>query len=547
MKAMKTGSSLSAAFKILTVLAIGLFLFAGTANAQKKKNKQPNIVVIMGDDIGVGNISKYTHGMMGYRTPNIDRIADEGMFFTDYYVENSCTAGRAAFIQGQAVFRTGNSKVGLPGAKQGIDAKDPTIAELLKPLGYATAQFGKNHLGDRNEFLPTVHGFDEFYGILYHLNALYEPYEPDYPTDPAFFAKYGPRGLMDCKASDVDDPTVDPRFGRVGKQIVKDTGPLTPTHMQTIDDELAVRANNYMERQVKAKQPFFMWLNFTHMHLWTQRKPESKGQAGEWMSEYADVMIDHDKNVGTVLDYIDELGIADNTIVIYITDNGPHENAWPDAASTPFRSEKDTGWDGAFRGPMVVRWPGHIKPGQVSNDIMSNLDWMPTLLAAAGDTNIKQELLDGHKAGDMTYNVHLDGYNFLPYLTGVEKEGPRKEFFYFSDGGDFLAMRAGNIKFTFMEQDTWGTYEVWVSEFTNLRIPTISNLRTDPYERASKTSNTWWSFQMHKTFYLYPAIDLATEYLKTYKEYPPRHPAASYTMSNAIDAIDNMKKAGSGK
>jgi len=521
---------------LCTLLLCGLCLSAGTAFAAR----QPNIVVIWGDDTGRSNISKYTHGLMGYRTPNIDRIADEGMFFTDYYTENSCTAGRAAFIQGQAVFRTGNSKVGLPGSHQGIDARDPTIAELLKPLGYATAQFGKNHLGDRNEFLPTVHGFDEFYGILYHLNALYEPYEPDYPKDPKFFTRFGPRGLMDCKASDKDDPTDDPRFGKMGKQVCKDTGPLTPTHMQTIDDELAVRANGYMQRQVKADKPFFLWLNFTHMHLWTQPKPESLGQSGPFMSPYADTMIDHDKNVGQVLDKIDQLGIADNTIVIYGTDNGPHENAWPDAGTTPFRSEKDTGWDGAFRSPTMVRWPGHIKPGQVSNDIMSNLDWMPTLLAAAGDPNVKQKLLKGHKAGDMSYKVHLDGYNFLPYLTGKEKEGPRKEFFYFSDGGDLLSMRVGHIKFNFMEQDTQGTYEVWQSEFTNLRIPTISNLRTDPYERASKTSNSWWAYQMHKTFYLYPAIDIAGKFLSTFKEFPPRHPAASYTMSNAIDAIDKL-------
>jgi arylsulfatase len=311
--------------------------------------------------------------------------------------------------------------------------------------------------------------------------------------------------------------------------------------MQTIDDELAVRANDYMQRQVKADKPFFVWLNFTHMHLWTQTKPESIGQSGEFMSPYADTMIDHDKNVGQVLDKIDQLGIADNTIVVYMTDNGPHENAWPDAATTPFRSEKDTGWDGAFRSPTMVRWPGHIKPGQVSNDIMSNLDWMPTLLAAAGDPDIKQQLLKGHKVGDMDYKVHLDGYNFLPYLTGMEKEGPRKEFFFFSDGGDLLAMRAGNIKFNFMEQNTWGTYEVWQSEFTNLRIPTISNLRTDPYERASKTSNSWWAYQMHKTFYLYPAIDIAGKFLATFKEFPPRHPAASYTMSNAIDAINKLK------
>ena len=528
-------------YPMLLALVVGVVATMAVAGEAVAQADQPNIVVIWGDDTGRSNISAYTHGMMGYRTPNIDRIANEGMFFTDYYTENSCTAGRAAFIQGQSVFRTGNSKVGLPGANQGIDARDPTIAELLKPLGYATAQFGKNHLGDRNEFLPTVHGFDEFYGILYHLNALYEPYEPDYPTDPAFFAKYGPRGLMDCKASDVDDQTVDPRFGKIGKQVCEDTGPLTPTHMQTIDDELAVRANDYMQRQVSASKPFFMWLNFTHMHLWTQTKPASRGQAGPLMGDYSDTMIDHDKNVGQVLDMIDNLGIGDNTIVIYGTDNGPHMNAWPDAGMTPFRNEKDTGWEGAFRSPTMVRWPGHITPGQVSNDIMSNLDWMPTLLAVAGDPDIKQQLLDGHQAGDMVYKVHLDGYNFLPYLTGQEESGPRKEFFYFSDGGDFLAMRVGHIKFNFMEQDAPGTYKVWQQEFSNLRIPTIANLRTDPYERASITSNSWWAYQMHKTFYLYPAIDIAGAFLTTFKEYPPRHPAASYTMS---DAIDRLKAGG---
>ena len=522
----------------LVFLTLAVVCQASTTSAQDKK---PNIVVIWGDDAGRSNISAYTDGLVGYRTPNIDRIANEGMMFTDYYTENSCTAGRAAFIQGQAVFRTGNSKVGLPGAKQGIDARDPTIAELLKPLGYATAQFGKNHLGDRNEYLPTVHGFDEFYGFLYHLNALYEPYEPDYPKDPEFFAKFGPRGLMDCKASQKNDKTVDPRFGKMGKQVCKDTGPLTPKHMETIDDELAERANDYMRRQVEADEPFFMWLNFSHMHLWTMTKPESVGQSGPFMSEYADTMIDHDKNVGQVLDMIDKLGIAENTIVIYGTDNGPHENAWPDAGLTPFRSEKNTGWEGAFRSPTMVRWPGKIKPGQVSNDIMSNLDWMPTLLAAAGDPNVKEKLLKRYKIGRKKYKVHLDGYNFLPYLTGQVEEGPRKEFFYFSDGGDLLAMRYTHIKFNFMEQDAKGTYKVWQQEFSNLRIPTISNLRTDPYERASITSNSWWAYQMHKTFYLYPAIAIAGKFLSTFKEYPPRHPAASYTMS---DAIDRMKAGG---
>jgi arylsulfatase len=527
---------------IQLVLLMVIFIIPPSTIQAQKKNKKPNIVVIWGDDIGVTNISAYGQGIVGYNTPNIDRIADEGALFTDYYTENSCTAGRAAFIQGQSVFRTGNSKVGLPGAKQGIDKLDPTIAELLKPLGYATAQFGKNHLGDRNEFLPTVHGFDEFYGILYHLNALYEPYDPSYPKDPAFFAKYGPRGIMDCTASDKDDPTVDPRFGRVGKQTIKDTGPLTPEGMKTIDDELAVRANDYMQRQVKEDKPFFMWVNFTHMHLWTMVKDESVGQAGPFQTPYADAMIDHDKNVGKILDELERLGIADNTIVIYGTDNGPHKNAYPDAGVSPFRSEKVTNWEGAFRSPTLVRWPGKIMPGQILNDIVSNLDWMPTLLAAAGDPNITEELLKGHKAGDMTYKVHLDGYNLLPWLTGKEDEGPRHEFFYFSDGGDFLAMRVNNIKVSFMEQKSPGTYDVWVKPFENLRQPLSYNLRADPFETAPITSNSWWEVQMKHTYFLYPAFTYAGDFLKTFKDYPPRHPAASVTMS---DAMDRIKSAGS--
>ena len=364
-----------------------------------------------------------------------------------------------------------------------------------------------------------------------------EPYDPGYPKDPEFFKKYGPRGIIDSKASDKDDPTVDPRFGKVGKQIVKDTGPLTPKHMETIDDEIAVRANNYMERNVKEDKPFFMWVNFTHMHLWTAVKPESVGQAGPFQTPYADAMIDHDKNVGQILDMIDKLGIAENTIVIYGTDNGPHKNAWPDAGVSPFRGEKVTGWEGGFRSPTVVRWPGTIKPGQVVNDIASNLDWMPTLLAAAGEPDIKSKLLKGHKAGDKTYKVHLDGYNFLPFLTGKEKEGPRKEFFYFSDGGDFLALRVGNIKVTFMEQASPGTYDVWVNEYRNLRQALSYNLRADPFEFAPITSNSWWEVQMKNTWYLYPALTIAGEFLATFKEFPPRHPAANVTMTSAMDKI----------
>ena len=351
----------------------------------EETGKQPNICIIWGDDVGRSNISAYTNGLMGYRTPNIDRVAKEGMIFTDYYAEQSCTAGRASFITGQHGMRTGLTKVGLPGAKVGLQKEDPTIAQLLKAQGYATAQIGKNHLGDRNEYLPTVHGFDEFYGNLYHLNAEEEPELPDYPKDPAFRAKYGPRGVLDSKATDEVDDTVDPRFGKVGKQVIKDTGPLTKKRMETIDDDIADRSADFIKRQAEAGKPFFLWVNFTHMHFRTHPKPESVGQSGRWMSEYADTMIDHDKNVGTVLKALDDAGVADNTFVMYSTDNGPHMNTWPDGAMTPFRNEKNSNWEGAYRVPAMVRWPGKIKPGSVANGIVSHLDWMPTLLAMAGD------------------------------------------------------------------------------------------------------------------------------------------------------------------
>jgi len=407
---------LGAVWSILVLFSIALV--GGPAAAQTASAKKPNILVIWGDDVGVSNISAYSLGLMGYKTPNIDRLAKEGMMFTDSYAEQSCTAGRASFITGQSGLRTGMTKVGLPGATLGLQKEDPTIAELLKPLGYATAQIGKNHLGDRNEFLPTVHGFDEFYGNLYHLNAEEEPELPDYPKDPAFREKFGPRGVLDCKASDKDDPTVDPRFGKVGKQVCKDTGPLTKKRMETIDDDIANRAVDFIQRQKKADKPFFIWVNFTHMHLRTHTKPESLGQAGRWQSPYHDTMIDHDKNVGTVLKALDDAGIADSTFVMYATDNGPHMNSWPDGAMTPFRNEKNSNWEGAYRVPTVVRWPGKIKPGQISNEIVAHHDWLPTLLAIAGDPQVTDKLLKGYNMGDMTYKVHLDGYNLVPYLTG---------------------------------------------------------------------------------------------------------------------------------
>jgi arylsulfatase A-like enzyme len=495
---------------------------AGAADAPEQ-TKRPNILVIMGDDIGQSNISVFTKGLMGYRTPNIDRIAEEGMLFTDYYAEQSCTAGRSSFITGQCVLRTGLSRVGLPAARVGLHKEDPTIAELLKPLGYATGQFGKNHLGDRNEYLPTVHGFDEFFGNLYHLNAEEEPELRDYPQDPRFRQMFGPRGVLRCKATDKDDPTVDPRFGKVGKQTIEDTGPLTRKRMETIDDETSAAAIDFMRRQVKAGKPFFVWYNSTRMHLRTHVRPEHRSPKGATaLTEYADGMIEHDEMVGSLLKALDDLGIADNTMVLYTTDNGPHANSWPDAATTPFRSEKNTNWEGAFRVPAFIRWPVHIKAGSVSNEIVSGLDWMPTLLAAAGDPDVREKLLKGYTIGDMTYKVHLDGYNLLPYLTGRESRSPRKEFFYFSDEGEVLGLRYENWKFVIAEQRTPGTMAIWRDPFTRLRIAKLFNLRADPYERADITSNTYNDWVIDHMFLNIPAMAGVSKFLETFKEYPPR-------------------------
>lgn len=507
------------------------------AAALAQSGKKPNFCIIWGDDIGQSNVSAYSHGVMGYKTPNIDRVAKEGMMFTDYYAEQSCTAGRASFITGQHGLRTGMTKVGLPAATLGLQKEDPTIAEMLKPLGYVTGQFGKNHLGDRNEFLPTVHGFDEFYGNLYHLNAEEEPELPDYPKDPAFRAKYGPRGVMDCKASDKDDPTVDPRFGRVGKQIIKDTGPLTKKRMETIDDDIANRAVDFIQRQVKAEKPFFVWVNFTHMHFRTHVKPESKGQSGRWQSEYHDAMIDHDKNVGTVLKALDDAGIADNTFVMYATDNGPHMNSWPDAAMTPFRNEKNTNWEGAYRVPCMVRWPGKIKPGTISNELVGHHDWLPTILAIAGDTQVTDKLLKGYKVGDMTYKVHLDGYNLVPYLTGETDKSPRESFIYCNDDQQVVALRYDNWKLVFMEQRTQGTLKIWADPFVSLRVPLIFNLRTDPYERAQITSNTYYDWLLEHVFLLVPAQEYVANFLGTFKEYPQRQKAASFNLDEVMEKL----------
>jgi len=532
--------------KLATTLFMlaSLFVAATTcvpAVAQQQQQR-PNIVVIWGDDIGQSNVSAYSRGMMGYQTPNIDRLAGEGMMFTDYYAEQSCTAGRASFLTGQSGLRTGMTKVGLPGATLGLQKEDPTIAELLKPLGYTTGQFGKNHLGDRNEFLPTVHGFDEFYGNLYHLNAEEEPELPDYPKDPAFKAKYGPRGVLDCKASNRDDPTVDARFGKMGKQTCTDTGPLTKKRMETIDDDIANRAADFIKRQSTANRPFFVWVNFTHMHLRTHAKPESVGQAGRWQSTYHDAMIDHDKNVGTVLKALDDLGIANNTFVMYSTDNGPHMNTWPDAGMTPFRSEKNTNWEGAYRVPAILRWPGRIKPGQVSNEMVAHHDMLPTILGVAGDAQVSDKLRTGYKIGDMNYKVHLDGFNLVPYLTGQATKSPRESFLYVNDDQQVVALRYDNWKVVFMEQRANGQLLLWANPFTNLRVPKIFNLRTDPYERADITSNTYYDWLFDHVFLLVPAQDYVGQFLATFRDYPQRQKAASFNLDEVMSKLGEAKQ-----
>ncbi|MFH0953260.1 MAG: arylsulfatase [Verrucomicrobiota bacterium] len=514
------------------------------APASSERGK-PNILVIMGDDIGQANISVFTKGLMGYETPNIDRLAKEGVLFTDYYAEQSCTAGRSSFITGQCVFRTGLSRVGVPASPVGLRAEDPTIAELLKPLGYATGKFGKNHLGDRNEHLPTVHGFDEFYGNLYHLNAEEEPENYNYPQEPKFRMMFGPRGVLRCKATDTDDPTLDPRFGKIGKQTIEDTGPLTRKRMETIDDETSAAAIDYMKRQVKAGKPFFCWYNSTRMHLRTHVRAEHRSpKGGTALTEYADGMVEHDGTVGSLLKTLDDLGIAANTIVIYTTDNGPHANSWPDGATTPFRSEKNTGWEGGFRVPCFIRWPGHIQPDRISKGVVSGLDWLPTLLAAAGEPDILQKLLAGYTAGDKTFRVHLDGYNQLPYLTGQASESPRREFFYFSDDGELLNLRFENWKFVFAEQRCPGTMAVWAEPFTMLRLPKLFDLRADPYERADVTSNTYYDWYLDHMYFAIPASTYVMKFIETFKEFPPRQKPPG---SRIETALERLQQAASGR
>ena len=486
---------------------------------------QPNILVIWGDDIGISNLSCYSDGLMGYRTPNIDRIADEGARFTDYYGEQSCTAGRAAFITGQNPYRTGLTKVGMPGADIGLRAEDPTIATALKNLGYRTGQFGKNHLGDRDDFLPTMHGFDEFFGNLYHLNAEEEPELDDYPTPedfPNFHQNFGPRGVIHSWANGD------------GTQRVEDTGPLTRERMKTVDDEIFPEATRFMRDAKAADEPFFVWFNTTHMHFRTHIKDGSRGKAGRWQSEYHDTMVDHDELVGQLLDFLDENGLADDTIVLYSTDNGPHMNTWPDAGMTPFRNEKNSCWEGAYRVPSMVRWPGTVEPGTVLNGMMSHNDWFVTLLAAAGDSDIADRLRSGADLNGTTYKVHLDGYDQTDYLSGATGESPRKHFFYCSDDGDLTALRFDNWKFVFLEQRATGTLNVWAEPYTELRVPKIFNLRTDPFERADITSNTYYDWLLDRAWTLVPAQSYAAQMLATLEEFPQRQEPAAFNIKKVI-------------
>lgn len=483
---------------------------------------KPNILVIFGDDIGQTNISAYSFGVMGYRTPNIDRLAKEGLMFTDYYAENSCTAGRSTFITGQVCLRTGLCKVGIPGATVGLQSRDITIAQALKPLGYTTGQFGKNHLGDRDEFLPTKHGFDEFYGNLYHLNAEEEPERPYYPKDDQEFVRTNsPRGVLKATAD--------------GK--IEDTGALNTRRMETIDDETTAAAIDFIGRQAKAGKPFFTWMNTTRMHAFTHVRESMKGQSGMPGNDYADGMVEHDSDVGKLLKALDDLGVAENTIVVYTTDNGPNQWSWPDAATTSFRSEKDTNWEGAFRVPALVRWPGHIKAGDVSNEMMSGLDWFPTLLAVAGDADIKDRLAKGTTIGGNQFKVHLDGYNQLPYLTGKEPKSARHDFYYFNDDGELVAYRYDNWKVVFCEQRKPGGFEVWANPFTCLRAPKVFNLRMDPYERADVVSDQYYDWLAKNAYLIQYGVWRVAPFLQTFREYPPSQRSASFSVDQMIAAL----------
>ena len=498
---------------------------AAPATAQKGQGK-PNILVIWGDDIGLWNVSAYNLGQMGYKTPNIDRIAREGALFTDLYGQQSCTAGRGAFLTGQSPFRTGLLKVGLPGAKEGLQPEDPTVAELVKPLGYVTGQFGKNHLGDLDAMLPTMHGFDEFFGSLYHLNAEEEPENPDYPKDPAFRTKYAPRGVLHSWA--LPD----------GGQKIENTGPLTRKRMETIDEEFEAAAVKFIRQANKDGKPFFVWFNSTRMHIWTHLQPASEGKTG--LGIYPDGMVEHDALVGRLLGLLDSLGIADNTIVMYSTDNGAEKFSWPDGGSSPYRNEKASNWEGAFRVPGMIKWPGVIQPGTVLNDIISHEDWLPTLVAAAGNPNVTEQLLAGTTVGGKTFKVHLDGYNLTDYLSGKGPD-PRKDFFYFNDDGSLVGLRYNQWKIVFSEQRAEGL-DVWQDPFTPLRFPKLFNLRSDPFETADHESINYGRWRVDHAFVLVPAQAYVARFLGTFQAYPPRQKAGSFSLDNALDALLNANQ-----
>jgi arylsulfatase A-like enzyme len=498
--------------------------------------KQPNILVIFGDDVGYWNLSAYSHGVVGYKTPNIDRIAQQGALFTDYYGQQSCTAGRAAFITGQSPIRTGLTKVGLPGSPLGLQKQDPTMADLLKPLGYMTFQNGKNHLGDRNEFLPTVHGFDEFFGNLYHLNAEQEPENVDYPKNPAFLAKFGPRGVLKCKATTTENSAPpDPRFGAWGKQTCEDTGPLTIERMKTADEEFLATTLEDMDRSVKAGKPFFIWHNTTRMHIWTHLQPKYEAMIAKY-GLYGAGMQELDDNVGVLLKKLDDLGIADNTIVIFSSDNGAEVMSWPDGGTTPFRGEKNTNWEGAYRVPFVIRWPGVIKPATVVNDITAHEDWLPTLLAAAGVPDVKEKLLTGYKAGDSTFKVHLDGYNLEPFLKGESADSPRREVMYWSDDGDLVGLRYDKWKLVFMEQRQHG-FNVWEEPMIPLRVPKLIDLHADPLERSPEEGIDYNHWRIDRVFLLVPAQAFVGQWLQSFVQFPPRQKPASFNLEDVIKKL----------
>ncbi|WP_205127513.1 arylsulfatase [Okeania hirsuta] len=539
---MKMGVAMAMSL-LLVVSGILPWLPTAPAFAQETTTK-PNILVIMGDDIGWTNISAYEKGIVGYDTPNIDSIAKDGMLFTDYYAEQSCTAGRAAFITGQSGLRTGLLKVGFPGAPFGLQDEDPTLAEMLKPLGYVSGQFGKNHLGDLNKFLPTVHGFDEFFGNLYHLNAEEEPENVDYPGGPdGVFSKIiGPRGVLDCKASDVYDENLMPedtlkRFGPLGYQTCEDTGPLNIERMKTVDREFLNRTKQFITNAATNNQPFFTWFNSTRMHFYTHIDDDVEGISGQGF--YGDGMLEHDGHVGELLELLDNLDIADNTIVIYTTDNGPHYNMWPDGGLSPFRGEKNTNWEAGYRVPTLVRWPGHIPAGTVSHEIFSHLDWVPTLMAAAGVDDLKESLKqDCPEDGSTKFcGTYLDGYNQLSYLTNPENQrGRRPGFIYFNDEAQLPGVRLGDWKVVFAEQRAH-YFDVWREPFVKLRLPKLFNLRRDPYERADTDSNNYNDWYSRRTYMLLPAFGIVQKYLDTFEQYPPSQAPFSSDLDKVIDEI----------